>query len=241
MATITTIASSDTLTASRAVINTNFGSLQNLFASAVAPTSPIAYQLWWDTTSAAAPVLNVRNSANSAWIIIMPNGGAVNGALLGLAGGTMTGTLDHGGQAVTNLPAATAGASPATKTQTDGRERIATIVIGTQSATFNQYIWTGGPAVTVSDVAVVASATIASSGVDYWTFVVRDLTASLNLKATASTTNGSAMTADTNWAFGCDQNLTPAANAVIQLQATKTGSPTALTSALLVVRYKVAI
>lgn len=43
--------------------------LRTLFAGATAPSSPVAYQLWADTT---AKVLKQRNAANSAWLNIAP-------------------------------------------------------------------------------------------------------------------------------------------------------------------------
>lgn len=44
-------------------------SLRSLFSGATAPASPIAYQLWADTS---AKVLKQRNAANSAWVDLLP-------------------------------------------------------------------------------------------------------------------------------------------------------------------------
>lgn len=46
-------------------------SLRTLFSGATAPSSPVAYQLWADTT---AKVLKQRNAANSAWVNLAPLG-----------------------------------------------------------------------------------------------------------------------------------------------------------------------
>ena len=70
MADITTINTTDTLTATRAVLNSNFAALQNLFASGTAPASPVAFQLWLDT-STTPDTLKMRNAANSAWVTII--------------------------------------------------------------------------------------------------------------------------------------------------------------------------
>ncbi len=242
MSTITTIASTDTLSASRSTLNSNFSALQNVFASGTAPTSPVAYQLWWDTTTAASPILKVRDSTNASWITLIPNGGATNGAMLPLAGGTLTGAINHGGaEYATNLASATVASSAATKGQVDARSRIACVPIGAVSASGDYYIATGGPALTVADVAIVSSSSVASSAVDFWTFQVRNVTAALDLRSAVKSTNGAAITADANYALGLDQNLSPAANAVLKIQMVKTGSPTALAGLLAVIRYTVAV
>lgn len=242
MSTITALTGTHTLATMYPVVNSNFTALQNVFASSVAPTSPVAYQLWWDTTTAASPILKARDSTNSSWITIIPNGGAANGAMLPLSGGTLTGAINHGGgEYATNLASATVASSAATKGQVDAMTRTDGVLIGAVSATGNYYLICGGPALTIVDVSLVSSAGVASSGVDFWTFQVRNLTASLDLRSAAKSTNGAAITADATYALGLDQNLTPAANAVLQLQIVKTGSPAALAGLLVVCRYKVAV
>lgn len=201
MADITTLATSDTLAASRATINANFAALQNNFGSATAPASPIAGQFWLDT-SGSPRVLKMRNAANSAWITIIPNADTTGGGL----------------------------------------ERVlsVSVPIGTLSATDNKYLWIAGPGtVTISDVVLVTEASIASSGTDFWTFQVRNLTASVNLRSSAKSTNGAAITADTAYALGLDQNLSPSSGAVLQLQATKAASAGNLTELLAVIRFTV--
>lgn len=44
-------------------------SLRTLFSGATAPSNPVAYQLWADTTS---KTLKQRNAANSAWVEVLP-------------------------------------------------------------------------------------------------------------------------------------------------------------------------
>lgn len=65
----------------QAIVSNNSGSS--------APANTFAYQFWADTT---AGILKVRNAANTAWINLFTLA-AVNGGLLSLAGGTMTGPL----------------------------------------------------------------------------------------------------------------------------------------------------
>jgi len=43
--------------------------LQSQFSGASAPSNPVAYQMWADTTSG---YLKIRNAANSAWITLAP-------------------------------------------------------------------------------------------------------------------------------------------------------------------------
>lgn len=202
MADYQTIVATDTVNAAlltRAV--NNFLCAQNLCAGATAPASPIAGQLWLDT-SGSPRVLKIRNSANSAWITIIPDADTTGGGL----------------ERIISVP----------------------VLIGTLSATDNKYLWIAGPGtVTISDVVLVTEAGIASSGTDYWTFQVRNLTASVNLRSSAKSTNGAAITADTAYALGLDQNLSPSSGAVLQLQCTKAGSAGNLTELLAVVRMTV--
>lgn len=89
----------DLLSDSRSYLNESDDSLRTLFAGSSAPTSPVAYQLWADTTNGQ---LKQRNSANDAWVVIGILGASMLGALP-LSGGTMTGAIDAGGYAMTNL------------------------------------------------------------------------------------------------------------------------------------------
>lgn len=243
MADYQTIAGTDTVNAAllTKAVN-NFVCAQNECAGATAPASPIAHQTWVDT-SGSPVVVKRRNAANSAWVTQVPDVSATGGGLLPLTGGTMTGALSFGGtQKVTNLAAATSSGDAVSKTQIDSAVQVATVPIGTLSATDNKYLFIAGTGVhVISDVVIVSELGVASSGTDYWTFVVQNLTAAVALKAVAKTTNGSALTANAAYAFGLDQNLTLASGDVLQLQATKTGSPNALTECLAVVRYKVTL
>jgi len=48
--------------------------LRSLFSGASAPSSPIAYQLWADTST---KILKQRNAGNSAWVDLLPLGDTV--------------------------------------------------------------------------------------------------------------------------------------------------------------------
>ncbi len=131
---------------------------------------------------------------------------------------------------------------PNADTTGGGLERIIAVpvLIGTLTTTDNKYLHICGPGTTtISDVVLVTEASISSSGVNFWTFNVRNLTAGVNLRSAVKSTNGAAITADTAYALGLDQNLTPASGAVLQLQTTITAAPGNLTELLAVIRMTV--
>lgn len=202
MADMQTIVATDTVNAALLTrqVNNN-GAIQNNFAGATEPASPIAGQ-WWLDTSGSPRVLKMRNAANSAWVAVVPNADTTGGGL----------------------------------------ERIVAIPvpIGTLSATDSKYLHICGPGTTtISDVVLVTEAGIASHATDKWDFQVRNVTAAVNLRSAAKSTFGAAITADTAYALGLDQNLSPATGAVLQFQATKGGSAGNLTELLAVVRLTV--
>lgn len=243
MADYQTILSTDTVNAALLTkcVN-NFSCAQNQCASATAPASPVAFQLWLDT-STTPDSLKMRNAANSAWVTILADVTTAGGGLLPTAGGTMTGAISFGGTVkATNLANGTASGDAVNKGQVDARVHTAVAYIGTVSATDNKYLWiaSGASTITVVDCLIVSETGVTSDASHLWTFQVRNLTASVNLRSAAKSTNGAAITADTAYALGLDQNLSPSAAAVLQLQMTKTGSPNALTEAIAVVRYTLA-
>lgn len=89
----------DLLSDSRGYLNNSDEALRTLFSGATAPTSPVAYQLWVDTANG---YLKQRNAANNAWVVIGILGSDYFGCLP-RSGGTMTGAIDAGGFALSNL------------------------------------------------------------------------------------------------------------------------------------------
>lgn len=75
-----------------------------------APSAPVAYQPWVDTSGSPA-LLKLRNSANTAWITV-GNADATNLALLALAGGTLTGSLSSSNTDFWKMPVGTTGQRP---------------------------------------------------------------------------------------------------------------------------------
>lgn len=105
-------------------------------------------------------------------------------------------------------------------------EHYPLIQLGALSASLNRLgacphvAWYALELVVISD-----TATVTSTGGNNWTFQVRDLTAGQNLFATAKTTNGDELAANTAKVWTFDQYQSVAANAVLQLQITKYGTP----------------
>lgn len=75
------------------------------------------------------------------------------------------------------------------------------------------------------------TATTGSGAGTRWDFQLRNVTAAVNLLSTAKTTNGAEIAANTAYDLTPNQNQTIAANDVIRLEITKTGSPTDLSAA----------
>ena len=75
------------------------------------------------------------------------------------------------------------------------------------------------------------TATAASDAGNKYDFQVANLTQTNNLLASAKSTNGAEIAANTVYDLGPDQNRQVAANDVLELQITKTGAPTDLSGA----------
>lgn len=209
--------------------------------SPTAPTNPIPYQLWVD--SDASPVTLSIYTPGSGWVVInadVATADAIDTSYLLKSGGTMTGAIAMGTSKITGLGDATAAQDATTKTKVDARPRTIVVPCGTLSASDNKYLSLGLPACTVTDAYLVSELGVASDGTDFWTFQVRNLTASVNLLAAAKSTNGAAITADTQYALGLDQNLTLAAGAVLQFQATKAASAGNLQELAIALKYTIA-
>lgn len=237
--TFTTIGAGDTVTSSRSVINDNFSACRSSFSGTSAPTTPtpVEGQLFAKTDT---NVLQVYTG--SAWVTIVPDYTVASGGLVPLTGGTMSGALAMGSNAITGLANGSASTDAVNKGQVDGRLFAAAVPV-TISATGNSLVWIAPAACSISDVLLVSSvATTGSSGSNYYTFNVRNVTQSENLRSAVKSTNGAEIGSETAYALALDQNLTGIAqNDVLRLDVVKTGTPTDLSSAriLAVIRYSV--
>lgn len=215
-----------------------FDTLRTLNSGATAPSSTTPYMLWMDTTTGA---LKQRNAADSAWVVLIPVVASTGGGLLPLTGGTMSGIINMGSQRIEALAAGTATTHAPNIAQVDTRIRSATVHVGTISASDEKYIFiTQDDATTITDVEIVSENGVAADGANKWTFQVRDLTAAADLLSAVKDTSAAAITADTRYALGVNQNNSALAAAkVLELQMTKTGSPNNLQEMLVVVKYTV--
>lgn len=240
MTDIATLAAGGVIATDRTTLNTNFAALQRNCISATAPASPLSGQFWIDS-STATEILKIYDGA--AWRTLAPDVflAGTGGGLLPTAGGTLTGNLSFGGTAkCTSLAVGSASGDSITYGQVQAIVQSFAVPLGDISATNNKYIFVGGPGTTViNDVGIVSELGVASNATDYWTFQVRNVTAALDLRSAVKSTDGAAITADTYYALGLGQNLTPAASAVLRLQMVKAGSPNTLTDAVAIVRYTI--
>ena len=237
--TFTVIASTDTLTASRSVINDNFAALRSSNSGTSAPTTPTPVE---GMLFAKTDTNVIQVYTGSAWVTVVPDYTVAGGGLIAATGGTMTGALAMGSNAITGLANGSASTDAVNKGQVDGRLFAAPVVV-TISGTANSLLWIAPAACTISDVLLVSSvATTGSSGSNAWSFNVRNVTQSENLRSASKSTNGAEIGAEVAYALALDQNLTGIAqNDVLRLDVTQTGSPTSLSSArvVAVIRYSV--
>lgn len=242
MTTITTIASSDAVQDSRAVINANFAALQTLCKGGTAPTSPSAGQLWLEDDNPSSTVWTLHIYDGAAWIDLLQVDSSGNVALLP-TGMVLSDDLDADSNLINNLGNATATTDAVNKGQVDARVLCCVFSIAGISATATYLLNAGTSAsFVVSDVKIISdTATTGSDGSNKYDFQVVNVTQSNNLLSAAKSTNGAEISANTVYSLGVDQNATIAANDVLRLSVTKTGSPTSLASAQIRVQvnYKV--
>lgn len=228
------MATSAALSDSRATINTGFTELTNLHAGTTAPSNLVDGMLWFDTTSNQ---VKFYDAGNTAWRVIIKDTEADQGGIAHLDASTFTAAVGYDGSA-----AATADNNFPKASQIGSMVFSSMHEITFANASGNHLIWTVPVSARyeVSDVYIISdTATTSSDGTDNWTFQVVNLTETEDLIATAATTNGAEIAADTRYALGVDQNNVKAnldAGDVLELQITKNGTPTDLSSANVLVQ-----
>lgn len=230
---------SEDLADSLAPFNTGFTNLTNLHKGDSAPTSPTDGMLWFDTLNNQ---VKFYDAGNTAWRVIVKDTEAAQGGIAHLDSSTFTAAVGYDGSS-----AATADDHFPKASQIGGMVFSTTHEITLANASANHFLM----AIPVSaryeivDVYLVSdTATTSSDGTDNWTFQVVNLGEGFDLIATAKTTNGAEIAADTRYAMGVDQNNEKAdltGGDVLELQVTKNGTPTDLSSAKVLVQvdYKV--
>lgn len=241
--TLTTGVGGDSVASSVAKHNSNWAAAWSLQSGNAAPSSPPTYLLWLDTSASPVLALKINTGTPGApvWVTLFSNVAVAAGGLLPLSGGTMTGILNMGAQKITSLANGTASGDAVNKGQVDAHVQSHALHLGTISATDEKFCWIAPANATIIGASIVSELGVTSSGVNFWTFQIRNLTAAVNLAATAKTTNGAAITADAAYALTVDQNQSPATNDVLELQMTKTGAPNNLQEMILVLTYRIAI
>jgi hypothetical protein len=127
---------------------------------------------------------------------------------------------------ITDGVVAPADASAALKTKT------AVAAVGGFNATEQKYLFVAPYACTVSAVGLVSDTTTSSSNAGTnFAFQVQNLTQANSLCSSATNTSQTEITGDARYVLPVDQNLTLTADDVLELQITKTGAPTDLSSA----------
>ena len=241
MSDITTVLTTHLGSDLRTIINNNDGALQNHFKGPTAPASPVAGQMWLEDDNPSATVWTLWIYDGAGWIEIGRVDSTNNVWQLG-TGNKLTAALNANSAKIESLATGTASTDAVNKAQVDAMIHTNTIPLGAQSATFDRFLAIGRGAMTILDCKLLVGTTIASSGTDYWTFQIRNVTAAVNLLSTAATTNGTAATADTAFSITPNQNATLTNGDVLQLQVTKTLSPTAIDAeGCIVLTYKVAV
>lgn len=103
-------------------------------------------------------------------------------------------------------------------------------LIGTLSATDQKRVFVAPSKCYVRGAVLVTETADPVDGTDYWSFKLVNVTQTKDLNSAAKTnfTGGTAITGDTPYALTPDQNNELARDDVIEFQATKAGSATAL-------------
>ena len=231
------IAGSSTVSAWRTIINDFGESLRTNFSGATAPGSPVKGQFFYDTDDDSIWVYQ-----GAAWVLWLPDAKLTGGGFIRKDGSVaMTAALNLGSQKITAVASGTASTDGVNKGQVDSLARITSLHLGTISAGPEEKMLfsAAGIAATILEIYLSNENGVVSDVTNLWTFQVRNLTAGNNLRSTAKSTNGNAITADTLYALGLDQNLGLAANDVLELQLTRGGAPNNLQELCVYVKYRI--
>lgn len=231
------MAGSVTLASSRGILNDALEALRSSFSGASAPTSPapVAGQVYLNTSDSFVYIYT-----GSAWVKLAGPLGATAGTVLANGSVAFTAPQSMGSQKLTNLASGTATSDAINKGQVDAQRSVLAVRIGTISATLDAFVFAMGANAVISDVAILTTASLTSSGTDRWTVQLRNLTAAANLLSAAYDTDVDGdFTADARNALTPDQNLAITAGHVLEVQFTKFGSIGNLTDVVVLVEYTV--
>ena len=245
MSTITAIASTDTVvTALGTTVPANFTVVATHFISGTAPTSPSAGWIWIDNTTATAWVMKVYDGTD--WIALPWTVNTSANTIAG-TGTSQAANLDFASTyKCTSLASGSASGDSYTYGQASARVQAQCIRLGITTGTVatseNTYALICPAGITVLACKIISDTGVTANDTNYWSFQLRNTTASVDLYAAAKTTKvtgGTAITAGTVYDLaGTLQNSTPAAGDVLQFQITKTASATTMTTVSVELTYK---
>lgn len=226
------IATGDALSSSRAHLNTELTELNNLHRGAAEPTNKVDGMLWLDTSTNA---VKIYYAAGAAWRVVVNDYTVAQAGIAHLTAAN-TFTLVQTGVAAT-------GASHfVISSQISAMRQINAFQFTFANASANYWLMTipvTGRYAINSIYLISDTATTGSGAGTRWDFQVANLTAGNNLLSVAKTTNGAEIAADTPYSLGVNQNNAKAdldALDVLELQITKTGTPTDLSGAKVMVQ-----
>lgn len=214
--------------------------LRTHFSGTAAPSTPVAGQRWLDTDTPSATIWTMKLYDGTDWIELF-RVDTTNNVIQLAAGVKATGALDMNSFQIDNLLAGTATGDAVNKGQIDGIVQTCGTYLGSVSATDEWFTFVVPANCTIVAAKFVTETAIATDGTNFWQFQIRNLTAAVNLAATAKSTATTAITADTQYDLGLDQNLTPSANAVLELQVTKNAAATTMVACALFLQYKISV
>ena len=239
VATFTAMLTTDTLSAARAVLNDAIARLENNFADTSTPTNPVDGMLFFHSSN---HTLQIYDLGNTAYRTIVPDITAAQGGVMHTTSAqTLAGTL--------TVNAATGDNHTPRAVQVEDAIQSVIINVGGFQTSDDKYLWSVPLAsqYTIDEIYLICNTATTSSVVSTtdWEFQVRNLTAAEDLLSSPKLTSDTEITADARYALGVDQNNTKtdlaSAGEVLELQVTKTGSPTDLQAAEIIVQidYKV--
>lgn len=119
----------------------------------------------------------------------------------------------------------------------NGALRTLKLFEGSISGTVSFFVPASAARAVASRVVLISdTATSGSDGSNKYTVDLYNVTQAESLFSAVPTTNGDELAANTAWSQECDQNLDLAADDVLEVRITKTGSPTSLASARVIVQ-----
>lgn len=231
------ISASEGIPDSRAKINTGFTELTNLHKGTSAPTSAVDGMLWYDS---AAGAINIYDGANTAWRTWLPD-------ITATQGGVAAVSSDNAFSVAQTGTAASASGHMPIASQINGQRHSVVVSVDGIAGNSDLFVFAVPESAKYEIVAcylVSDTSTSSSDGSNRYDFKLGNLTEGVDLSSAVVTTNGGEITADSRYALTVDQNNAKAdldAGDILAVNVVKTGSPTDLSSAQVIVQldYKV--